>query len=51
MADEDHLSNEVSIEGQITETRLSAKAKSRAVAAFDRLIGASFDVPAAKMEA
>ena len=51
MADKDHLSNEVSIEGQITETGLSAKAKSRAIAAFDRLTGAALDVPAAKMEA
>ena len=50
MADKDHLSNEVSIEGQITETGVSAKAKSRGIAAIDRLMGASFDVPAAKME-
>ena len=51
MADKDHLSNEVSIEGRVTETGLSAKAKSRAIAAFDRLIGAALDVPGAKMEA
>ena len=51
MTDEDHLSNEVSIEGQITETGLSARAKSRAIAAIDRLVGAAVDVPAAKMEA
>ena len=51
MADKDHLSNEISIEGRVTETGLSAKAKSRAIAAFDRLIGAALDVPGAKMEA
>ena len=51
MADNDHLSNEVSIEGQITESGLSARAKSRAVAAFDRFLGAALDIPTAKMEA
>ena len=50
MADNDHLSNEVSVQGQITETGLSATAKSRAIAAIDRCIGAAVDVPAAKME-
>ena len=47
----DHLSNEVSFEGRITETGLSAKTKSRTVAALDRLIGSALDIPASKMEA
>ena len=51
MTRNDHLSNEVGIEGRLTETGLSARVKSRALAAFDRLIGAVLDVPAAKMEA
>ena len=51
MTDDDHLSNDVGIEGQMTQTGLSARAKSRAVAAIDRLLGAMSDVPAARMEA
>ena len=50
MSHNDHLSNEVSIEGQITETGLSAKAKSRAIAAVDRFIGSLIDIPASKLE-
>ena len=50
MANDDHLSNEVSVEAKITETGLATRAKSRALAAVDRLIGAAVDVPAAKME-
>lgn len=50
MTDNDHLSTEVSVEGRITETGLSARAKSRAIAAIDRLIGATADVAASKME-
>lgn len=48
---DDHLSNEVSVEGRITETGLTAKTKSRAVSAIDRLVGACLDIPASKMEA
>ena len=51
MADNDHLSNEFSIEVQITKSGLSVKVKSRTFAAFDRLVGSALDVPAAKMEA
>lgn len=51
MADNDHLSNKVSIEGRITETGLSVRTKSRAIAAIDRLVGAAVDVPASRMEA
>ena len=51
MSRNDHLSNEVSFEGQITETGLSAKAKSRVIAAFDRFFGSLLDIPASKMEA
>lgn len=50
MKQDDHLSNKVSLDARITETSVSAKAKSRAIAAFDRLLGAFFDVPAAKLE-
>lgn len=47
---QDHLSNEVSIEAELTERGVSAKAKSRALAAFDRLVGGILDVPAAHAE-
>jgi len=46
----DHLSNNVGVEARITETGLSAKAKSRAIAAFDRLLGSLIDIPVAKLE-
>ncbi len=48
---DDHLSNDVSVEGRITETGLTVKTKSRAIAALDRLVGSLMDVPAAKLEA
>ena len=51
MTDNDCLSSEVSLRAQITETGLEAKAKSRAVAAVDRLVGATADIAASKMEA
>lgn len=47
---EDHLSNEVSVAVVIEEKGIKGAAKSRAVAAFDRLVGAAFDVPAAWLE-
>ena len=47
---DDHLSNEVSVDARITDSGLSANAKSRAIAAFDRLLGSLIDVPASKME-
>ena len=50
MKHEDHLSNEVSVSTRITESGLSANAKSRAIAAFDRLLGSLLDIPASKME-
>ncbi|MCY3688818.1 MAG: DUF2806 domain-containing protein [Gammaproteobacteria bacterium] len=49
--DTDHLSNEVSVLAVVTESGVTAKTKSRAVAAIDRLVGALADVPAAKLEA
>ncbi len=47
---DDHLSNEVSVDARITASGLSANAKSRAIAALDRLVGSLLDVPASKME-
>ena len=47
---DDHLSNEVSVDARITDSGLSANAKSRAIAAFDRFLGSLIDVPASKME-
>ena len=47
---DDHLSNEVSVDARIADSGLSANAKSRAIAAFDRLLGSLIDVPASKME-
>ena len=51
MNQSDHLSNDVSVEGRLTDTSLTVKTKSRAIAALDRLIGSIADVPAAKLEA
>ena len=50
MTRDDHLSNEVSVGVRITDSGLSANAKSRAIAAFDRLLGSLIDIPASKME-
>lgn len=50
MKQDDHLSNEVGVEARVTETGLSAKAKSRAIAAFDRLLGSIIDIPISKLE-
>ncbi|MDE0343450.1 MAG: DUF2806 domain-containing protein [Deltaproteobacteria bacterium] len=50
MNHKDRLSNEVSLRAQLTETGLEAKAKSRALAAADRLVGATVDIAASKME-
>ena len=47
---EDHLSNQVSVDARITNSGLSANAKSRAIAAFDGLLGSLLDVPASKLE-
>lgn len=51
MPTDDHLSNEIGVEVVITETGLKAKAKSRAIAAFDRLLGNMLDVWNAGREA
>ena len=48
---EDHLSNETSVSAELTETGVKAAAKSRAVAAFDRLIGNVADLGNAWLEA
>ena len=48
--EKDHLSNLVSVNAALTESGVSAETKSRAVAAFDRLLGSALDIPAAKLE-
>ena len=45
MTRKDHLSDEVSLNAHVTESGLSATAKSRAIAAIDRLIGALLTYP------
>ena len=50
MKQKDHLSNNVSVEARVTATGLSAKAKSRAIAAFDRLVGSIIDIPISMLE-
>ena len=50
MEDIDHLSNEVSVNAQLTDTGISARTRSRAVSALDRLGGAILDIPAAMLE-
>ena len=47
---EDHLSNKVSINAQLTETGITAETKSRTIAALDRLVGSLLDVPTAYLE-
>ncbi|MDZ5448637.1 DUF2806 domain-containing protein [Labrys sp. ZIDIC5] len=47
---EDHLSNEVSLSGEITETGVKLAAKSRFVSALDRLLGAIGDKLSLKLE-
>ncbi|NEH72283.1 DUF2806 domain-containing protein [Rhizobium leguminosarum] len=47
---EDHLSNETSVSAELTETGVKAAAKSRAVAAIDRLAGNIADVGNAWLE-
>ncbi|MDG2295252.1 MAG: DUF2806 domain-containing protein [Paracoccaceae bacterium] len=48
---DDHLSNEVSLALAIKETGIKGATKSRAIAAFDRLVGAAIDIPTAFLEA
>lgn len=50
MSNDDHLSNEVAISAKLEERGVHATAKSRAVAAFDRLLGSAVDIPAAYLE-
>ena len=47
---DDHLSNEVSISAKIDEKGLTGSARSRTIAALDRLGGAILDVPNAWLE-
>lgn len=46
----DHLSNEVSVGAELTPTGVTAKAKSRAISALDRLVGAGIDRLTAPLE-
>lgn len=50
MADEDHLDREVAVFGEITPAGVKGGAKSRAIAAFDRLVGSAIDVVTAPLE-
>lgn len=43
MADKDPLDNEISVKGELTETGLAAKVKSRFASAADRLLGSIVD--------
>lgn len=45
--DEDHLSNEISVEASLTESGVKATAKSRLLSAIDRMFGGMIDFPAA----
>lgn len=47
---EDHLDTELSVSGQLTESGLKLGAKSRAVAAIDRLLGGIIDIANAPLE-
>jgi len=46
----DHLDREVSVSAKATPTSIEAKVKSRAIAAFDRLVGSLFDRWGAPLE-
>lgn len=50
MNKDDHLSGETSISARLEENGLTASANSRAIAAFDRLIGSALDIPTAYLE-
>lgn len=50
MEKEDHLSNEVSLSADLTETGLKASARSRTLSAFDRLCGGVVDIANAHLE-
>ncbi|HLP69023.1 MAG TPA: DUF2806 domain-containing protein [Rhizobium sp.] len=47
----DHLNNEISVSGELTDRGLRASAKSRTAAAFDRLVGNILDWPNTFVEA
>lgn len=48
--EDDHLANEVSVSAKLEDRGIAAAAKSRAVAAFDRLLGSALDIPTAYLE-
>ncbi len=50
MSKEDHLSNEIAISARLEERGVAASAKSRALVAFDRLLGSAADIPTAYLE-
>ncbi|WP_216635371.1 DUF2806 domain-containing protein, partial [Paracoccus aminovorans] len=47
---DDHLSNEIAVAGELTDTGVKASVRSRAISAFDRLVGAAVDVMNAHVE-
>lgn len=51
MTRKDHLSNAVGFRARLSEKGLSAEVRSRAISAFDRLLGSLIDIPTAKLEA
>ena len=50
MTENESPPEEVSVDGRLTATSVSARVRSRAFASFDRLLGATVDIAAAKME-
>ena len=48
--EKDHLSNPISVNAALTESGVSVVTQSRAVSAFDRLVGSALDIPAARLE-
>jgi hypothetical protein len=47
---QDRLSNELTVSARLEEKAISLNAKSRALSAFDRLLGSLIDVPTSKLE-
>lgn len=50
MDDGDHLATEVAISAKLEKSAITAAARSRAVAAIDRLLGSAADIPTAYFE-
>lgn len=50
MTNDDRLANEVAVSAKFDDSGIVASAKSRAIAAFDRLLGSALDIPTAHLE-